>query len=174
MFDNVGSEPLAVRMYGGRWKQHALYRRVGADGKIAVTFAMTGIGIGFFDNVRIEPAIVAPGETLHIRVAVRASGGDFENDLICQIDNDPEVGRVDKRQVRLTKGRSEEIVFERAAPRDKAVNSDTPYQVTVRLVNSDLLPYDDVRHHLGGVCPRVGGRELPEVFVEGAEFLLHL
>lgn len=54
-FDTVGSEPLAVRMYGSRWKQYALYRQVKADGKIAMTFAMTGLGVAYFDNLRIEP-----------------------------------------------------------------------------------------------------------------------
>lgn len=98
------------------------------------------------DGVIVEPAVAAPGEPLRIRVSVRATGGDFENDLTCQIDNDPEVGRVDKQQVRRTAGRSEEVVFERPAPQRPASNGDTPYQVTVRLVNGDALPFNNVRH----------------------------
>lgn len=54
VFDSVGSEPLSVRLYGGGWKQYHLYRQVGADGRIAVTFALTGLGEAYFDDVRIE------------------------------------------------------------------------------------------------------------------------
>jgi hypothetical protein len=55
VFDNVGSEPLSVRLYGGGWKQYHLYRQAGTDGKLAVTFALTGLGEAYFDDVRIEP-----------------------------------------------------------------------------------------------------------------------
>ncbi len=99
------------------------------------------------DDVRVEPPVVAPGEPMQVRVAVRASGGDFENDLTCRIEDDPEVGRVDAKQVKRSAGQSEEVVFERKAPRRPAGGSgDTPYQVTVRLVNPDALPFNDVRH----------------------------
>ncbi len=54
VFDSIGSEPLSVRLYGGNWKQYHLYRQVRADGKIAVTFALTGFGEAYFDDVRIE------------------------------------------------------------------------------------------------------------------------
>ena len=54
VFDSIGSEPLSVRLYGGNWKQYHLYRQVRADGKVAVTFALTGFGEAYFDDVRIE------------------------------------------------------------------------------------------------------------------------
>jgi hypothetical protein len=98
------------------------------------------------DDVRVDPPVVAPGAPLNIRVAVRASGGEFENDLTCQIDNDPEVGRVDSRPVRRAAGQSEEVVFERKAPPRSVGAGDTPYQVAVKLVNGDTLPFNDVRH----------------------------
>ena len=56
VYDSAGGEPLAVRLTTpGRWKQYHLYRQVPASGKINVTFALTGIGIAFFDDVAIEP-----------------------------------------------------------------------------------------------------------------------
>ncbi|QEL14556.1 hypothetical protein [Limnoglobus roseus] len=60
VFDSVGSEPLAVRLEPFKWKQYYLYRQVKADGKLAVTFALTGIGFAFFDDVRIEPMELPP------------------------------------------------------------------------------------------------------------------
>ena len=58
VYDSVGGEPLAVRLtQPGRWKQYHLYRQVPASGKISVTFALTGIGIAYFDDVAIEPLI---------------------------------------------------------------------------------------------------------------------
>ncbi|HXD87172.1 MAG TPA: hypothetical protein VN641_11805, partial [Urbifossiella sp.] len=41
----------------GRWKQFRLYRRVPASGKISVKMAMTGTGVAYFDDVRIEPLL---------------------------------------------------------------------------------------------------------------------
>jgi hypothetical protein len=99
------------------------------------------------DDVKIEPPVVAPGAPLTIRVTVRASGGDFENDLTCQIDDDPQVGRVDPKQVKCVAGRSEEVVFERKAPpHPEGQEGDATFQVTVKLVNDDALPFNDVRH----------------------------
>ncbi len=99
------------------------------------------------DDVKVDLPVVAAGAPMTIHVTVRASGGDFENDVTCQIDNDPDVGRVeDPRQVKCTAGHSTELVFERKAPRHADGSGDTPYQVTVKLVNNDALPFNDVRH----------------------------
>jgi hypothetical protein len=56
-YDDVGGEPLAVRTLftDGRWKQYHLYRRVPASGQIGVTLALTGTGIAYFDDLRVEP-----------------------------------------------------------------------------------------------------------------------
>jgi Aerotolerance regulator N-terminal len=98
------------------------------------------------EDVKVEPPVVEPGGPIRIRVAVRASGGDFENDLTCQIDNDPEVGSYKRSQVKLSAGRSDEVVFERNAPQRPTASGDAPYQVTVKLVNDDALPFNDARH----------------------------
>ncbi|HJZ58219.1 MAG TPA: hypothetical protein VKE74_24975, partial [Gemmataceae bacterium] len=64
-YDDAGGEPLAVRllhtMEPGEpkpvWKQFHLYRRVPATGQIAVTLALTGVGVAYFDDIRIEPLV---------------------------------------------------------------------------------------------------------------------
>ena len=81
-YDDAGGVPLAVRLLetidhglaerlqqvgdkkgveligsNGRWKQFRLYRRVPASGKISVKMAMTGTGVAYFDDVRIEPLL---------------------------------------------------------------------------------------------------------------------
>ncbi|CAN5259662.1 hypothetical protein BH11PLA2_BH11PLA2_11350 [soil metagenome] len=56
VFDTAGGEPLAVRIQHTKdWQRFALYRQVPADGKIGITFALTGLGTAYFDDVRIEP-----------------------------------------------------------------------------------------------------------------------
>lgn len=60
-YDDAGGEPLSVRVLNtpnGTWKQYHLYRRVPPSGQIAVTLAITGLGIAYYDDVRIEPLMV--------------------------------------------------------------------------------------------------------------------
>ena len=57
-FDSAGGEALGVRTrYQPTWKQYHLYRRVPPSGKISLTFALTGIGTAYVDDVRVEPLI---------------------------------------------------------------------------------------------------------------------
>lgn len=60
-YDDAGGEPLSIRTLSteGRWKQYHLYRRVPASGQISVTLALTGSGIAYFDDLRIEPLAIA-------------------------------------------------------------------------------------------------------------------
>jgi hypothetical protein len=61
LYDDAGGEPLGVRLVNTRdgtksvWKQFHLYRRVPATGRISVTLALTGLGVVYFDDIRIEP-----------------------------------------------------------------------------------------------------------------------
>jgi hypothetical protein len=56
VFDAVGGEPLGVRLTATPgWVQHHLYRPAGADGTVRLTFALTGLGRAYFDDVRVEP-----------------------------------------------------------------------------------------------------------------------
>jgi hypothetical protein len=58
VFDTAGGEPLGVRIgVTTTWKEFHLYRRVPAHGKVAMTFALTGFGTAFVDDVRIEPMV---------------------------------------------------------------------------------------------------------------------
>jgi len=58
LYDSAGGEPLAVRIIKSSvWKRYALYRTVPASGAINVTLALTGLGIVYFDDVRIEPLL---------------------------------------------------------------------------------------------------------------------
>src|SRR5207248_6719125 len=64
VYDSAGGEPLAARIYSTVdtkltppavvWREFHLYRQVPASGRIAVTFALTGLGQAFFDDVRIQ------------------------------------------------------------------------------------------------------------------------
>jgi hypothetical protein len=56
-YDSAGGEPLALRLIDAipEWKQFILYRQVPASGAISVTLALTGLGVVYFDDVRIEP-----------------------------------------------------------------------------------------------------------------------
>jgi hypothetical protein len=64
-YDDAGGEPLAVRLMHtldpatGKavWKHFHLYRRVPATGTMALTMALTGVGVAYFDDVRIEPLV---------------------------------------------------------------------------------------------------------------------
>lgn len=59
LYDDAGGEPLGVRLLGtgGRWKKFHLYRRVPASGQISVIAALTGVGVAYFDDLRIEPLV---------------------------------------------------------------------------------------------------------------------
>jgi hypothetical protein len=63
--DTAGGEPLGARIANtydpdrkaAIWKQYHLYRRVPATGKIAVSFALTGFGTAWIDEVAVEPLV---------------------------------------------------------------------------------------------------------------------
>ncbi|MCI0683183.1 MAG: hypothetical protein L0Y71_13865 [Gemmataceae bacterium] len=63
-YDNIGGEPLAVRISEPTpWKKFTLYRRVPASGTVQVTLALTGLGTVYFDDVRIEPLVPGVGSS---------------------------------------------------------------------------------------------------------------
>lgn len=56
IYDSAGGEPLSVRPEAkGNWERFHLYRQVPETGKLGLTFALTGLGLAFFDDVKIEP-----------------------------------------------------------------------------------------------------------------------
>jgi hypothetical protein len=97
------------------------------------------------DDIKIDPPVVAPGAPMTIHAVVRATGADLANNITCQIDDDPEVGRVDPQEVRRKAGQSAEVVFKRNAPPAAVTGGDTAYQVRIKLVNKDSLPFNDER-----------------------------
>jgi hypothetical protein len=98
-------------------------------------------------EVKTEPATVRPGDTVKVNVTVRATGADYDAEIVCVIDGD---SRREKQQSRrLAAGRAEVVTFDYptapagagAAPADLGEGL---HQVEVRLRNSDALPFDNV------------------------------
>jgi len=60
-YDDAAGEPLSVRVTKtAGWQHYHLYRKVPASGKIAVTIALTGVGVVYADDIRIEPIVTNP------------------------------------------------------------------------------------------------------------------
>jgi hypothetical protein len=100
------------------------------------------------DEVKVEPAVVAPGGRVQIRVTVRGTGNDpeSENELTCQLDPDEGDRLPERRAVKLERGKSRIVVFERTAPpRPAGAPDDFPCQVTVKLSATDALPFNNTR-----------------------------
>ncbi len=71
-YDDAGGEPLAVRVaQTGGWRKFHLYRRVPQTGQISVTLALTGVGVAYFDDVKIEPLVVTTAASERIETASR-------------------------------------------------------------------------------------------------------
>jgi hypothetical protein len=70
IYDSAGGEPMAVRVAGAMpWRKFTFYRQVPESGSINVTLALTGIGVAYFDDIRIEPLL--PDPALEGTVAAR-------------------------------------------------------------------------------------------------------
>jgi hypothetical protein len=100
------------------------------------------------DRLEAEPPAVNAGAPMQLRVTLRATGGDFDTELVLRIDNDTEEGRPpDRRPVRLSAGQSQVIVFERPAPQLAAgAPREAAFQVTAQLASTDALPFNNIRH----------------------------
>jgi len=96
------------------------------------------------DKVEIIPSLVAPGERIQIQATVRATGTDFDTELLCQFDNDTDSERPpDKQAVQLAAGQGRVFVFEREAPRPAEESPERTYQVTVKHQTADALPFNN-------------------------------
>ncbi len=97
------------------------------------------------DKVEVVPPIVAPGGRIQIQVTVRATGTDFDTELLCQLDNDADSGRPpDKQAIQLAAGQGRVLVFEREVPpRPQGAPAEMTYQVTVRHQTADALPFNN-------------------------------
>jgi hypothetical protein len=71
-YDSIGGEPLAQRLTGSMpWRKFTLHRRVPASGTVSVTMALTGIGVAYFDDIRVEPVTVNPAATVQAAAFTR-------------------------------------------------------------------------------------------------------
>ncbi|MBI1901178.1 MAG: hypothetical protein HYS13_08725 [Planctomycetia bacterium] len=71
MIDSQGGVDLAERIDAAEgWTEVTMYRSAADDGELAVTFALTGIGEAWIDDVTIEPVQAAPAAAM----APRAPG----------------------------------------------------------------------------------------------------
>lgn len=97
------------------------------------------------EKVEIVPPIAAPGERLRIHVTVRASGADFDTELLCQLDSEPESDRAAQQQaIQLSAGQARVFTFEREAPaKAKDAPAESTYQLTIRHQTADALPFNN-------------------------------
>ncbi|MFO0796383.1 MAG: hypothetical protein U0804_02840 [Gemmataceae bacterium] len=63
LYDDAGGEPLGARVLStnNKWQRFQLYRTVPASGQIGLTAALTGVGVAYYDDLRVEP-ILAGGD----------------------------------------------------------------------------------------------------------------
>lgn len=97
------------------------------------------------EKVEVVPPVVAPGGRFQVQVTVRATGADFDTELLCQLDNDPNAERApDKQAIQLAAGQGRVFVFEREAPpQPRGGSTETSYQVTVKHQTADALPFNN-------------------------------
>ncbi len=63
-YDDASGEQLGLRIsQQQQWKKYHLYRVVPASGQIAVTVALTGVGVAYCDDILIEPLVPGPAKT---------------------------------------------------------------------------------------------------------------
>jgi hypothetical protein len=61
--DSLGGDAMAERIpITNGWQEFTLYRGVAADGNLAVTFSLTGVGVAFLDEVTIRTVDIPAGE----------------------------------------------------------------------------------------------------------------
>src|SRR6185437_3007556 len=96
------------------------------------------------EKVEVMPAIVAPGGRIRIHVTVRATGADFDTELLCQLDSEMDSDRPPEKQaIQLAAGQGRVFAFERNAPQSKGGAGETTYQVTVKHQTPDALPFNN-------------------------------
>lgn len=97
------------------------------------------------EKVEAVPPIVAPGGHLQIQVTVRATGADFDTELLCSFENELESDHAAERQaIRLAAGESRVFVFEHdVAASPPGASGETIRQVTVKHQTPDALPFNN-------------------------------
>ena len=97
------------------------------------------------EKVEAVPPIVAPGGHVQIHVTIRATGADFDTELLCSFENDAESDHAAESQaIRLTAGESRVFVFEHdvgATP--MGASGEAIRQVTVKHQTPDALLFNN-------------------------------
>jgi hypothetical protein len=84
--------------------------------------------------VELPRQVIPEGDPVILRVTVRATGGDYDAEIVCRIDEEK---AADRKQVKLAAGQSQVIVFER-----KGLTAG-PHQAEVTLATTDSLPFNN-------------------------------
>ncbi len=92
------------------------------------------------DSVEVDPPVAAPGSRIHVHVTVRATGGDYETEAICQIGNDEQ-----HKTLKIAKGESQTVTFVGQTPKQEDA-PEYPSQVKAWLATADALPFNNVRY----------------------------
>ncbi len=98
-------------------------------------------------SIKVDPATVAPGKLIQVKVSVRATGRSYHDFVTCGLDGDlnPLPQRV---QLKLEPGQARVVTFDLRAPqRGPGAQANAPYQaygqLTARLITSDNRPFVD-------------------------------
>jgi hypothetical protein len=67
IYDNAAGEAMGVRLYHSpQWKKMEVYRTVPSSGQVNVSIALTGMGVAYFDDLKIEAlqanSVTVPGK----------------------------------------------------------------------------------------------------------------
>jgi hypothetical protein len=103
---------------------HAIFVDVGVDSPADLALA----------SVELPRQLVPEGDAVVLRVTVRATGGDYDTEVVCQIDGEK---AMDRKPVKLSAGQSQVVVFERRGL------PPGPHQAEVTLASSDALPFNN-------------------------------
>jgi hypothetical protein len=100
------------------------------------------------DGIEVSPPVVPPGGPYQVRVAVRGTGAAPESMLSFEVDEGPGAqGRPELKAPQLGGDQATDVlVFERKAPVPPDDGpADMAYPITVKLVGSDALPFNNAR-----------------------------
>jgi hypothetical protein len=99
------------------------------------------------EKVEVDPPATAPGQEVRVLVTVRATGGDFDTELRCRIDNDPDPEHPPvPGLVKLSDGQAQVVPFTFRAPAPPAGNPTAVFLVTAQLATSDALAFNNAGH----------------------------
>ena len=155
-----GGEPSSRRLYvfsdrtTTSWDADAAQRIHLPDG-VQVAYIDLGVekpvDLGI-DKVEVRPTVVPPGGEVNVHVEVRAVGGDFDANLLCQMDGE---GSLATRRVKLSAGSRAPAGFDfklkaptPVRPPGAAEGVVTePHQVVVKFSAADDRPFQDDLPH---------------------------